>query len=149
MIFQSLNLREKILLLLFLLSLFCSWLFSAPATCSASGTPEPMYQITESELTTLENNLAQLRSINESLQRELTAQKRELHVLREESSALVKQLNELKSLSAKQEDSLTSANKLLEQYAIEAKNERLRIKAQRNAYFIGMVAAAVAAVCHR
>jgi len=62
---------------------------------------------------------------------------------------LRKELEQLRSLSAKQEDSLTSANKLLEQYAIEEKNKRLRIKAQRNAYFIGMVAATVVAVCHR
>jgi septal ring factor EnvC (AmiA/AmiB activator) len=149
MVFQDFGRTEKKLLLLALSLLFCYWLFAGSATASASGTQEAMYQITESELTTLENNLAQLRSINEKLQRELAAQKQELHVLREESSVLVKQLNELKSLSAKQEDSLTSANKLLEQYAIEEKNKRLRVKAQRNAYFIGMVAATVVAVCHR
>ena len=71
MIFQNLSLTEKKLLLLFLSALLCWWLFFAPGTCSASGTPEPMYQITESELTTLENNLAQLSSINNRLQVDL------------------------------------------------------------------------------
>ena len=50
MIFQNLSLTEKKLLLLFLSALLCWWLFFAPGTCSASGTPEPMYEITESEM---------------------------------------------------------------------------------------------------
>ena len=149
MIFQNLSLTEKKLLLLFLSALLCWWLFFAPGTCSASGTPEPMYQITESELTTLENNLAQLSSINNRLQVDLREQSNEATRLRQELDALRRELEQLRSLSAKQEDSLTSANKLLEQYAIEEKNKRLRIKAQRNAYFIGMVAATVVAVCHK
>ena len=149
MIFQNLSLTEKKLLLLFLSALLCWWLFFAPGTCSASGTPEPMYQITESELTTLENNLAQLSSINNRLQVDLREQSNEATRLRQELDALRRELEQLRSLSAKQEDSLTSANKLLEQYATEEKNKRLRVKAQRNAYFIGMVAATVVAICHR
>ena len=149
MIFQNLSLTEKKLLLLFLSALLCWWLFFAPGTCSASGTPEPMYQITESELTTLENNLAQLSSINNRLQVDLREQSNEATRLRQELDALKKELEQLRSLSQTQESSLTNANKLLEEYAIEAKNERLRIKAQRNGYFVGMVAATIAAVCHR
>ena len=146
MIFQNLRLKEKIWLLLFLSLLFCWWLFFAPGTCSAS---EPMYQITETELATLENNLAQLSAINNKLQMELAAQKRELHILKQESSTLLNQLNSLQLQSQKQQDLLTAANKSLEEYAIEEKNKRLRIKAQRNGYFIGMVAALAIAVCHR
>ena len=149
MIFQNLSLTEKKLLLLFLSALLCWWLFFAPGTCSASGTPEPMYQITESELTTLENNLAQLSSINNRLQVDLREQSNEATRLRQELDALKRELEQLRSLSQTQESSLTNANKLLEEYAIEAKNERLRIKAQRNGYFIGMVAATAFAVCHR
>ena len=149
MMFDFLDLRTKKLLLLLLSLLFCWWLFSAPATCSASGTPEPMYQITETELTTLENNLAQLSSINNRLQVDLREQSNEATRLRQELDALKRELEQLRSLSQTQESSLTNANKLLEEYAIEAKNERLRIKAQRNGYFIGMVAATVFAVCHR
>ena len=148
MIFQNLSLTEKKLLLLFLSALLCWWLFFAPGTCSASGTPEPMYQITESELTTLENNLAQLSSINNRLQVDLREQSNEATRLRQELDTLKRELEQLRSLSQTQESSLTNANKLLEEYAIEAKNERLRIKAQRNTYFVGMVAAILVA-CHK
>ena len=149
MIFQNLSLTEKKLLLLFLSALLCWWLFFAPGTCSASGTPEPMYQITESELTTLENNLAQLSSINNRLQVDLREQSNEATRLRQELDALKRELEQLRSLSQTQESSLTNANKLLEEYAIAEKNKRLKIKAQRNTYFTLMVAATIAAVCHR
>lgn len=146
MMFQNCSLREKILLLAFLLSLFCWWLFSASGTCSASGTPEPMYQITESELRTLETNLAQLRSANERLQVDLRAQSSEATQLKKELTALRKELSDLKALSVTQESSLTNANKLLEEYAIEAKRERLRIKAQRNGWAAAAACLAVALV---
>ena len=147
MMFQNCSLREKILLLAFLLSLFCWWLFSASGICWASGTQaEPMYQITESELTTLENNISALKSINSRLQVDLREQSSEATRLRQELDALRKELEQLRSLSAKQEDSLTSANKLLEQYAIEAKRERLRIKAQRNGWAAAAACLAVALV---
>ena len=144
--FKSIDLETKKLLLLFLLLLFCWWVFSAPGTCSASGTPEPMYQITESELRTLETNLAQLRSANERLQVDLRAQSSEATALRKEVTALRKELSDLKALSVTQESSLTNANKLLEEYAIEAKRERLRIKAQRNGWAAAAACLAVALV---
>ena len=134
MMFEGFSQKEKLIMLLLLSLLLCSWLGLFPATCSASGTPEPVYQITETELATLENNLAQLRSINESLQRELATQKRELHVLRQESSTLVNQLQLLRRQSETQQDLLMNANKSLAEYATEAKRTRLRIKAQRNGW---------------
>ena len=146
MMFQNFGQTEKKLLLLFLSLLFCWWLFFAPGTCSASGTPEPMYQITESELRTLETNLAQLRSANERLQVDLRAQSSEATQLKKELAALRKELSDLKALSVTQESSLTNANKLLEEYAIEAKRERLRIKAQRNGWAAAAACLAVALV---
>ena len=143
MMFQNFGQTEKKMLLLFLSLLFCWWLFFAPGTCSASGTPEPMYQITETELSQLETNLAQLRSINERLQVDLKVQSQEATQLRKELDELKKQLSDLKQQSAKQEDSLTNANRLLEQYATEAKRERLRIKAQRNAWATAAVLACI------
>lgn len=143
--FQTLDQTAKKWLLLLLSVLLCWWLFSASATASASEMPadqtQAVYQITEQELTTLENNISTLKSINEKLQMELAAQKRELHVLREESSRLLRQLNELKQQSQTQDDLLMKANKSLAESATEAKRERLRIKAQRN----GWAAAAVLA----
>lgn len=146
MMFQNFGQTEKKLLLLFLSLLFCWWLFFAPGTCSASGTPEPMYQITESELRTLETNLAQLRSANERLQVDLRAQSSEATQLKKELAALRKELSDLKALSVTQESSLTNANKLLAEYATEAKRERLRIKAQRNGWAAAAACLAVALV---
>ena len=149
MMFQNFDLRTKKLLLLFLSCLFCWWLLVASATCSASGTPEPTYTITETELTTLETNLAQLSAINSKLQLESKKQLEQVAQLQNQVAQLKNQLAQLQEASLTQESSLATANKLLEQYAIEEKNKRLRIKAQRNTYFVLMVAAAVAAVCHR
>ena len=146
MMFQDFDQTTKRLLLLLLSCLFCWWLLAASATCSASGTPEPMYQITESELRTLETNLAQLRSANERLQVDLRAQSSEATQLKKELAALRKELSDLKALSVTQESSLTNANKLLEEYAIEAKRERLRIKAQRNGWAAAAACLAVALV---
>ena len=144
--FKSIDLETKKLLLLFLSLLFCWWLLVASGTCSASEMPEPMYQITESELRTLETNLAQLRSANERLQVDLRAQSSEATALRKEVTALRKELSDLKALSVTQESSLTNANRLLEEYAIEAKRERLRIKAQRNGWAAAAACLAVALV---
>ena len=145
MIFQDFDLKTKKLLLLFLSCLLAWWLLGSPATCSASGT----YQITEEELTQLESNLSQLSSINTKLQLESKKQLQQVAQLQSQVAQLKSQLAQLQEASQTQEDSLTNANKLLEEYAIEAKNERLKIKAQRNTYFIMMVAATAFAVCHR
>ena len=145
MTFLTLDLTTKKWLLVFLSLLLCWWLFLAPGTCSASGT----YQITEEELTQLESNLSQLSSINTKLQMESKKQLQQVAQLQSQVAQLKSQLAQLQEASQTQEDSLTNANKLLEEYAIAEKNKRLRIKAQRNAYFIGMVAATVVAVCHR
>ena len=149
MTFLTLDLQTKKWLLLFLACLFSWWLFSAQATCSASGTPEPVYQITETELSRLENNLAQLSSINTKLQLDLTKQQQEAEQLRQQLTTLQSQLEKLQQQSVTQESSLTTANKLLEEFAIAEKNKRLKIKAQRNTYFCLMTAAIAYAVCHR
>ena len=145
MMFDFLDLRTKKLLLLLLSLLFCWWLFSAPATCSASGT----YQITEEELTQLESNLSRLSSINTKLQLESKKQLEQVALLQSQVAQLKSQLALLQEASQKQESSLTNANKLLEEYAIAEKNKRLKIKAQRNTYFALLVAATAFAVCHR
>lgn len=136
--FQTLDQTAKKWLLLLLSVLLCWWLFFAPGTCSASGTPtkQPvvMYQITEQELSQLETNLATLRSIKDRLTVDLKVQSDEATQLRKELAALKKELEQLRSLSQTQGNSLTNANRLLEEYATEAKRERLRIKAQRNTW---------------
>ena len=134
MMFQDFDLKTKKLLLLFLACLLCWWLFFASGTASASEMPEATYTITETELSQLETNLAQLSAINTRLQTDLKVQSQEATALKKEVVALRKQLEDLKHLSQTQENSLTTANKLLDEYAIAAKKERLRIKAQRNTW---------------
>lgn len=133
MIFQTLTLQEKKWLFLFLLLLFLWWLFSAPAIASASGT-ETTYQITEQELTTLENNLAKLSAINNKLQMESKTQNTQAAELKKQVQLLQSQLATLRQESERQQALLIAANKSLEEYAIAAKKERLRIKAQRNTW---------------
>lgn len=132
--FKSIDLETKKLLLLFLSLLFFWWVFSASATCSASEMPEPVYTITETELVTLENNLAKLSAINSKLQQESKTQNQQSAELLKQVQLLQSQLTALRQESEKQQALLTAANKSLEEYAIAAKKERLRIKAQRNAW---------------
>ena len=147
--FQTLDLGTKKLLLLVLSCLLCYWLLVGSGICSASGTPpktEAVYQITETELTTLENNIITLKSINNRLQTDLRVQSDEATTLRKQLDALKKELERLQGLSQTQESSLTNANRLLDQYATEAKRERLRIKAQRNVWECVAVAAIIGLV---
>lgn len=99
-----------------LLCLLCLLVLLPAATSSASGMQEPVYQITESELTMLETNLAQLKSINDRLQTDLKAQSSEATLLRKELDALRKE------------------------------RERLRIKAQRNTWAAAALVAATVAI---
>ena len=145
MIFQDFDQTTKKLLLLFLSCLLAWWLLGSPATCSASGT----YQITEEELTQLETNLRKLEQLSSTQKTELTRLQEQLAQSQKQLQMLKAQLNTSAEQLTTAQNSLDNANKLLQEYAIEAKNKRLRVKAQRNAYFIGMVAATVVAVCHR
>lgn len=103
--------------------------------CSA----ESVYQVTETELVQLENNLQAL-----SQQRQLLLN--ELKRLSNEQIALEKELAELKVLSSQQETQLKIANESLKEYAAEEKSKRLRIKRQRNLYFCCFLAAGMYAV---
>ena len=111
-------------------------------------------EITETELTKLENNLTELKTINEALRTACSGQQikaAELQVkltkAEELSRTLQSQLADLQTKSTRQEALLTQANESLKEYAAEEKRTRLRIKAQRNmweamagAMLIGMIA---------
>ena len=145
MMFQDFDQTTKKLLLLFLSLLLCWWLFLAPGTCSASGT----YQITEEELTQLETNLRKLEQLSSTQKTELTRLQEQLAQSQKQLQMLKAQLNTSAEQLTTAQNSLDNANKLLEEYAIAEKNKRLKIKAQRNAYFVMMVAATAFAVCHK
>lgn len=148
MMFDFLDLRTKKLLLLLLSLLLCWWLFFAPATCSASA-PEPMYQISETELLRWEANLQKLKQLSTTQKTESKRLQEQLTILEQELQTLKNQLATSSTQLTQAQKSLQTANQLLTQFAQEEKNKRLKIKAQRNAYFVLMVAAAAYAVCHR
>jgi chromosome segregation ATPase len=112
------------------------------------------YTITEEELTRLETNISELQRINNGLQKESSLQKKrmqelemqlteartELQKARELSNQQENRLNELKTTSIRQEESLRIANASLEAYEKENNRTQKRLKAQRNlAYGIGTV----------
>ena len=144
-IFEDFGRTEKKLLLLFLSALFCYWLVSGSTTAYASGT----YQITEAELTQLETNLQKLEQLSNTQKTELTRLREQLAQSQKQLQMLKAQLNTSAEQLTTAQNSLQTANELLDKFAQEEKNKRLKIKAQRNTYFTLMVAAAVAAVCHR
>lgn len=135
--------RKNVLLLLLCL------LFCCPQVSLAS-----TYTITEEELTQLEMNISELQEINSRLQKEYSQQKirmqeletqltearTELQKAREQSNLQGSRLNELKTISIRQEESLRIANASLEAYEKENNRTQKRLKTQRNlAYGIGTV----------
>lgn len=128
--------RKNVLLLLLCL------LFCCPQVSFAS-----TYTITEEELTQLEQNISELQTINNRLQKEssqqkkrmkelktqLTAAQTELQKAREQSNRLGSQLKDLERTSIRQEESLAA-------YEKETNRTQKRLKVQRNlAYGIGTV----------
>lgn len=124
-------------------------LFCCPQVSLAS-----TYTITEEELTRLEENISELQRINNGLQKESSLQKKrmqeletqlteaqtELQKARELSNQQGSRLNELKTTSIRQEESLRIANESLAAYEKENNRTQKRLKAQRNlAYGIGTV----------
>ena len=129
---------------IFLLLCLC---FSFPQVSWAS-----TYTITEEELTQLEQNISELQTINNRLQKESRQQKKRMETLeaqlteaqtelqkaREQSNRLGNQLKELERTSIRQEESLRIANESLAAYEKETNRTQKRLKAQRNlAYGIG------------
>ena len=151
MTFKTLDLQTKKLLLLFLSLLLCWWLFFAPGTASASGTPEEQTRVvTLAELDRLDSIFSQLQQRNGKLQNELTDSRTallksqdELKAAQQELSRLQLQIAELKALSVNQESSLQKANESLQKVAAEEKAKRLRIKAQRNTWATACVLACI------
>lgn len=146
MTFLTLDLRRKKWRLAFLVCLLSWCLLSAQVTTEASGTPEPTYTITETQLSMLEKRLdlldqvlAQQNPELTTLQLQLAESKKELATLRNELAISREQLT-------KAEESLRNANLFLEKSAQEAKRERLRIKAQRNGWFAAAVAACIVCI---
>ena len=97
-----------------------------------SSQAETMYQISESELTTLEQDLNQLAKNNETKQQLLTEQKTQLTEANQQLETVKKELIASKSLNEATQKSLERANQSLKQFEDEAKR-KIRVKTrQRN-----------------
>ena len=108
--------------------LACSLWLAAGSTSQA----EEMYQISESELTTLEQDLNQLAKNNETKQQLLTEQKTQLTEANRQLETVQKELTASKSLNAQTQKSLERVNQSLKQLEDEAK-QKIRVKTrQRN-----------------
>lgn len=110
------------------LLLACSLWLAAGSTSQA----ETMYQISEEELTTLEQDLNQLAKNNETKQQLLTEQKTQLSEANQQLETVKKELIASKSLNEATQKSLERANQSLKQFEDEAKR-KIRVKTrQRN-----------------
>ncbi len=117
---------------------------------SFASAQERTYQITEEELTLLEENLNELSNVNEgqreklwNLQEMLKASETRLEASERNSRMLSVKLDWLSKELTEQTSSLENANRLLQEYEEEERRTKRRIERQRN---IAYVLAAVAVI---
>ena len=118
--------------------LACSLWLAAGSTSQA----EEMYQISESELTSLETNLDQLSKSNETKQQLLTEQQTQLTEANRQLEAVQKELTASKNLNAVMQRSLEKANQSLTEYEKEARH-KVQVKARQRNLWIGVAGVAV------
>ena len=135
--------RLCIVALLFLLSVLL-------LGCTSASAQERMYEISEEELTLLEENLSELSNVNDgqreklwNLQEMLKASETRLEASEKKSRMLSVKLDWLSKELTEQTSSLENANRLLLEYEEEERRTRRRIERQRN---IAYVLAAVAVI---
>lgn len=98
---------------------------------------EAMYQMSESELTTLEQDLNQLAKNNETKQQLLTKQKTQLTEASQQLETVKKELTASKSLNEATQRSLERANQSLKQFEDEAKR-KIRVKTRQRDLWIAI-----------
>ena len=117
---------------------------------SFASAQERMYEISEEELTLLEENLNELSNVNDgqreklwNLQETLKASETRLEASERNSKMLSVKLDWLSKELTEQTSSLENANRLLKEYEEEERRTKRRIERQRN---IAYVLAAVAVI---
>ena len=118
--------------------------------CTSASAQERMYEITEEELTLLEESLSELSSVNDgqrekltTLQEKLKASETRLELSEKNSKMLGARLEVLSKELTEQASSLENANRLLQEYEQEERRTKRRIEWQRN---IAYVLAAIAVI---
>ena len=119
--------------------LLCLALLSVPQLSFASEAAEPMYVVTESELTRLEQNLTELSEISSSQSVTLEKQKeqlmesdRKLQQAEEKYSLLSSQMKNLEKEMLEQQNSLENARIYFEEFAREEQAKRDKLKREKN-----------------
>lgn len=126
---------------LFTLFALFSLLFLSPISCQAA-----TYQITEQELTTLEDNykqqaiiITQLQNMLQTLKLDSNEANKQLLIAQEQLTVALNELNQSKAelQNLKQDlqnsnDSIMNANQYLQQYEKEVKQQTNKLKWQRN-----------------
>ena len=120
--------------------LFLPLVLSLWLLAGTSSQAEEMYQISESELTTLEQNLHRLEKNNESKQQLLTEQKAQLTEANQQLEKVKKELIVSKSLNEQTQKSLERAKQSLTELEEEAKR-KIRVKTRQRNLWIGVSAA--------
>lgn len=129
-------------------------LLSVPQVSFASEAAEPMYVVTESELTRLEQNLMELSEISSSQSVTLEKQKeqlmesdRQLQQAEEKYILLSGQMKSLEKEMLEQQDSLENARIYFEEFAREEQLKRDKLKREKTAAWIiaGLLLCALAA----
>ena len=134
----------KIVKNLWPLLLVCSLWLAAGSTSQA----EEMYQISASELTTLEQDLNQLAKNNETKQQLLTEQKTQLTEASQQLETVKKELTASKSLNEATRKSLESANQSLIELEKEARH-KIQVKARQRNIWAAVAIIAVGAAISR
>ena len=132
--------------------LLCLALLSVPQLSFASGAVEPMYMVTESDLTRLEQNLTELSEINSSQSVTLEKQKeqlmesdRKLQQAEEKYSLLSVQMRSLEQEMLEQQNSLENARIYFEEFAREEQLKRDKLKREKTVAW--MVAGVLLCAC--
>lgn len=131
----------------FILPLLLSSFFFFPALYGSSVQAEAMYQISESELTTLEQNLQTLEAHSSQKQELLNQQQKQLAEAQSQLETANRQLEKSRELNKQTQKSLERANQSLTELEQEAKR-KIRVKTrQRNMWIAisGLLATVVIA----
>ena len=121
--------------------------FFFPALYGSSVQAEAMYQISESELTTLEQNLQTLEAHSSQKQELLNQQQKQLAEAQSQLETANRQLEKSRELNKQTQKSLERANQFLTELEQEAKR-KIRVKTrQRNMWIAisGLLATVVIA----
>lgn len=118
-------------------------LLSVPQVSFASEAAEPMYAVTESELTRLEQNLMELSEISsrqsvtlEMQKEQLMESDRQLQQAEEKYSLLSNQMKSLEQEMLEQQNSLENARIYFEEFAIEEQLKRDKLKREKTVAWI-------------